>query len=303
MHERLAAEQMIPLPCSEITESLLRFYLERNLAANIHDALKHHLDQCAICHDHWNRFRWDQAKGTPGYTEFVRYMQEQGEPLLEYLDSSRALITEWRALPFHSQDAREAFFRSTPYYVYNLVIWHESGHRPAYIANALPVLRQLGAQVICDFGCGVGSDGLRFLSEGYQVIFCEFENPASRFLRWRLQQRRLDGIWTEPATLLQERPFDTLWAMDVFDHVPDLHALIPVLERCRIVCCENDSAQKIHGGESYHIQHPPFLLAQLLSHCGFHQIYASMLLSIWSKTALPENEARHGAVDPISVSQ
>lgn len=278
------------LSCHEITESVLRSYLERRLTNARQGHLTQHLDHCSDCQVRWNRFRWDRAKAMPGYREFVQFLYEQREPLLEYVDSSRALITEWRNLPSHDPEAREAFFRSTPYYLYNLVMWHESGHRPGYVTSALPQLHQLGTKVICDYGCGIGSDGLRFLGEGYQVLFCEFDNPASRFLRWRLQQCGRSAHWMEPQTLLQEQPFDTLWAIDVFDHIPDLWGLAPLLERCRIVCYENDAEHKSHGGDSYHIPHSPSLIAKILTRCGFHRVGTTALLNIWSKTVSSTNE-------------
>jgi hypothetical protein len=181
--------------------SVLHAYLERTLAPVAQEAMKHYLDSCPICHERWNRYRWDQAKGQPGYQEWQHYPHEQGEPLQDYLDSSRALIAQWREQSPQTTAEREQFFRSTLFYLSNLVIWHRSGHRPPYVAESLPLLRRLHAQAICDFGCGIGSDGLQFLAAGYQVAFCEFDNPASRFLRWRLQQRQHEAQWIEPGAL------------------------------------------------------------------------------------------------------
>ena len=172
------------------TPSLFQAYGERTLPVAAQELIKGHLDGCPTCHDLWNRYRWDRAKSSPGYQEWLAYLEEQREPLHEYFDSSRALIAEWQTQHPQTKEERERFFRSTPHYLSNLLIWHESGHRPPYVAKALPWLRQLHARVICDVGCGIGSDGLRFLEAGYRVLFCEFDNPASRFLRWRLRLRQ-----------------------------------------------------------------------------------------------------------------
>ena len=263
--------------------SVLHAYLERNMEPVAQETMKHHLDSCAICHALWNRYRWDQAKGQPGYQEWLHYLHEKGEPLQDYLDSSHALITQWREQLPQTRAEREQFFRSTPFYLSNLVIWHESGHRPPYVTEALPLLRQLQAQTICDFGCGIGSDGLQFLAAGYEVVFCEFDNPASRFLRWRLQQRQHEAQWIEPGTLHCAGPFDTLWAMDVLDHLTDLQVLIPLLEHCRILCYEQNGHQRTHGETSFHLAHSPEALQTLWTAAGFQHVETGPFLTVWGK--------------------
>ena len=44
-----------------------------------------------------------------------------------------------------------------------------------------------------DYGCGIGSDGLALIEAGYEVTFADFDNPSTRYLRWRLEQRGLDA--------------------------------------------------------------------------------------------------------------
>lgn len=268
-----------------MTPAQLSAYLQRTLAPSVQQAVKHHLDACPDCHERWNHFRWDQAKGKPGYQEWLCYLAEQGELHVEYLDSSRALIAQWREMSPQTLQEREWFFRQTPYYLSNLVIWHESGHRPPYVTEALPLLRQFQAHTICDFGCGIGSDGLRFLAAGYQALFCEFENPASRFLRWRLRQRHLRAPLIKPDDLPRAGAFDTLWAMDVFDHLPDLHALVPLLDQCRLLCYENQHQQKTHGGPSFHLSHSPDALHALWAHAGFRHAATTPSLTWWRKPA------------------
>src|SRR5207248_483828 len=44
---------------------------------------------------------------------------------------------------------------------------------------------------LLDYGCGIGSDGLRLLDRGYRVEFADFDNPSARYLRWRLDRREI----------------------------------------------------------------------------------------------------------------
>lgn len=89
------------------TPSMLQAYLERALPVAAQESIKGHLDGCLTCHDLWNRYRWDQAKSSPGYQEWLAYLEEQGEPLHEYFDSSHALIAEWQAQRPQTKEERE----------------------------------------------------------------------------------------------------------------------------------------------------------------------------------------------------
>lgn len=95
-----------------VTSAQRSAYVRRTPVPSWQEAMKHHLDVCPDCHERWNRFRWDQAKGKPGYQEWVRYLSEQGEPLGKYLDSSCALITQWREWSSQTLLEREWFSSS-----------------------------------------------------------------------------------------------------------------------------------------------------------------------------------------------
>ncbi|BCL79647.1 class I SAM-dependent methyltransferase [Ktedonobacteria bacterium brp13] len=266
-----------------VTGVQLQGYLERTLPLPIIEEMKRHFDVCPSCHRQWNHFRWERAKKTNGFAEFQAFLQEQGEPLQDYFDSSQALLAAWQQTQPQTLAEREAFFRHDSYYLYNLTIWHESGQRPPYVAAAEPILRQHHVSSICDFGCGIGTDGIQLMKQGFRVTFCEFDNASSRFLRWRLQQRQMNALWIEPSEIRHLQAIDALWAIDVLDHLPDLHTLIPLLELCQMLCFENDSQQKNHGGPSFHIHHPSQLLPDLLTSYHFRELYTTPLITIWEK--------------------
>ena len=41
-----------------------------------------------------------------------------------------------------------------------------------------------------DYGCGVGSDGIKFAEMGYDVAFADYPSECTRFLEWRLRVLR-----------------------------------------------------------------------------------------------------------------
>lgn len=93
--------------------------------------MKTHLDDCQQRWGTWNRFRWDRARGTRGYAELQAYL---GDEFREYLDASWELAHDWDRRNPQTPTEVEAFYRETPYYLYNLLIWHQSENRPRYVA-------------------------------------------------------------------------------------------------------------------------------------------------------------------------
>lgn len=120
-------------------------------------------------------------------------------------------------------------YRTSESYLYDLTAFALSGVKVPYLQE----LRRLvppPARVL-DWGAGIGSDGLRLLGEGYDVAFADFDNPSTRFLRWRLQHR--GAIASVYDIDRDEAPsgFDVAFAFDVIEHVPDPFATLSELER------------------------------------------------------------------------
>jgi SAM-dependent methyltransferase len=122
----------------------------------------------------------------------------------------------------------EALYRTSEGYLYDLTAFAMSGAKAPY-------LELLAAEVppgsrLLDYGCGIGSDGLALLDAGYRVAFADFDNPSTRYLRWRLERR---GIDAPVYDLDRQRPpgdFDVAYAFDVIEHVPDPEAFLAAME-------------------------------------------------------------------------
>ena len=81
----------------------------------------------------------------------------------------------------------QQLYRSSQAYLYNLTAFAMSATKDPYLEMLCAHL-PAGARVL-DYGCGIGSDGLRLIEAGYEVAFADFANPSVEYLRWRLARR------------------------------------------------------------------------------------------------------------------
>jgi SAM-dependent methyltransferase len=122
----------------------------------------------------------------------------------------------------------DAFYRSSEMYLYDLTVFAMSGTKDPYREVVKELATPAGS--LLDYGCGIGSDGLRLLADGYRVAFADFDNPSIAYLRWRLEKR---GLEADVYDLDGEVPggFDLAYAFDVIEHVDDPFAFLAELER------------------------------------------------------------------------
>jgi len=82
-------------------------------------------------------------------------------------------------------------YRTSEAYLYNLTAFAMTQTKAPYL-DAIRSVVAPGARLL-DVGCGIGADGLELLEAGYRVEFADFDNPSTRYLRWRLERRGLDA--------------------------------------------------------------------------------------------------------------
>jgi SAM-dependent methyltransferase len=156
--------------------------------------------------------------------ELREYLGANYDPSL-LQGSARAVQEERERL-----GSEDELYRVSQAYLYDLTVFAMSETKRPY----LDVLRRnvsSGANVL-DYGCGIGSDGLRLLEQGYQVAFADFDNPSTRYLRWRMERRGLHAPIYDLDSDDLPYDFDAAYSFDVIEHVDDPFALLVELE-CR----------------------------------------------------------------------
>lgn len=89
------------------------------------------------------------------------------------------------------------------------------------IRSNLKVLRY--AQGAClDYGAGNGEILLELARRGHPVTYFDVEGVSARFAQDRAQRQNLDVKFRFSKEALAEDRFDTIFSLDVLEHVPDL---------------------------------------------------------------------------------
>lgn len=124
----------------------------------------------------------------------------------------------------------QTLYRTSQAYLYNLTAFAMTGTKDPYremLRRHVPA----GAHLL-DFGCGIGADGLRLLAQGYRVTFADFDNPSTRFLRWRLERHGFEAeVLDLERTPLPEDAFDLAYSFDVLEHLEDPEGAMERLHR------------------------------------------------------------------------
>jgi len=174
--------------------------------------------------------RW-LARFAPAYLDAFEAEQELAE-LKDYLGAD----FDEQQLRGHQQavDAEEhaapdelTFYRTSRAYLYDLTVFAMSGTKRPY----RELIRQRigpGSRLL-DYGCGIGSDGLRLIEAGYEVGFADFANPSVDYLRWRLDRRNLTAPIHDVEQPITDH-YELAYCFDVIEHVEDPFAFLARIE-------------------------------------------------------------------------
>ena len=259
----------------------LHGYLRGSLTPVRRAGVRDHLDACRPCWDRWNRHRWDAARQHPLYDELAAFLGSAFQP---GLDSSRALADEWDCADPHTPTETAAFFRASTSYLYNLVIWEASGHRPRYLDAALPALAASRISTVLDIGSGIGSDAIALTRHDYAVTTCDHDSPSTRFAR-----RRHGGeiAWIDPERLGPAHAADAIWIVDTLDHLPDPDTTLgPLLPHARIVITEDLREDRGHGRQRFHHRRPFSDTSRMLARHGLTPSAHGPIMA-WTRERVP----------------
>jgi SAM-dependent methyltransferase len=128
----------------------------------------------------------------------------------------------------HDASSEAELYRTSRAYLYDLTVFAMSRTKLPYIADLMRFVPAGGR--LLDYGCGIGSDGMLLIEQGYRVSFADFDNPSTRYLRWRLAHRGLSADIHDLDRDEVPRGFDLAYAFDVIEHIHDPFAFLAEME-------------------------------------------------------------------------
>lgn len=173
---------------------------------------------------------WDVPRAPSISLDPDRELDELREYLGEAYDHQRLVHWDETLEDEHRRIGDEAkLYRTSEAYLYNLTAF-------AMSLTKLPYLRDLArltprSASLLDYGCGIGSDGLALIEAGYDVSFADFDNPSTRYLRWRLERRGLEATIYDLDSERVPGGFDAAYSLDVIEHVDEPFAFLEEMER------------------------------------------------------------------------
>ena len=140
-------------------------------------------------------------------------------------ESDQTLARNWvqAALDENDADALAAWYRqNSELYMFAISAYNLDYKR---IRSNLKVLR-FGRGACLDYGAGNGEVILELARRGHPATYYDVDGVSAKFARHRSQQRGLDVRFVHSREALAEaathRRFDTVFSLDVLEHMPDL---------------------------------------------------------------------------------
>ena len=165
--------------------------------------------------------------------ELREYLGEKYDPAKDR-DDAEGIMRDWNSAQREHAQAVEDFYRTTDQYLYDLTRWHMSERFP-YAEIIGDYARRHGCRHILEFGCGIGQDGLSLMDQGFQVSFCDFRNPSTEYLAWRLRRRGSNArIYYSGEDELPQN--ELTMAVDVIEHLVDAPGTVRQLARRASKC-------------------------------------------------------------------
>ena len=142
---------------------------------------------------------------------------------------------EWRKTGHSTPEEIYRFYQAQIYWIFGTLrrkadlAKQNLGHAVIDIAIAL---EHLPTGHHLDFGCGAGTAGLFFNALGWQTSLTDVSQTAVEFVRWRFEQRGIEGAFYNFETeQLPPNTYDLITALDVMVHVADISRVLRQLHQ------------------------------------------------------------------------
>lgn len=272
--------QLLQKSQKHLTFDELTFYLhnKNHLSESTSLKYKNHLNNCLSCWSIWNKVRWDAAEKKQGFKELKTYL---GSSFQQYFDSSWSMAAKWHKENPGNEKEIASFYKHADQYLYNLIIWHDSGDKHNFVPYFDEFRSKFGVKSVIDYGCGVGCEGLELIDKGFKVFFVDYTCPSTSFLRWRLNSRGLTVPIIDVEQIEKLPEADMLWAIDVLEHMVDpLWVVDRLSDKTRLFVHRSEFGNDHGGRHPFHLDFDEVVLSDALRSKGFRHI-PWPVVSVW----------------------
>jgi SAM-dependent methyltransferase len=126
--------------------------------------------------------------------------------------------------PHVYNEKMQRFYEETDAFVFELIVGHMRDACKKIDARVIESVDQFakGDRVLC-LGDGIGTDTLRFVEDGFDVTYFEFEGPSSQIAQHRFSRAGVESDVEQIHQLgnIPYEKYDVVINREVLEHVPD----------------------------------------------------------------------------------
>ena len=131
----------------------------------------------------------------------------------------------WRFLNPKTQKEIENFYRTTPFYIFDLAKWHME---TAQVKFRKSVIDEAEGRVL-EVGAGIGDLCAKLAEKGLETDYNELEGMSSSFAKWLFRKKKLNIGFVNLSDVSKQ--YDTIICIDVIEHVVDPKGTLETLTR------------------------------------------------------------------------
>jgi 2-polyprenyl-3-methyl-5-hydroxy-6-metoxy-1,4-benzoquinol methylase len=167
---------------------------------------------------------WKAMGELVGFTDY-----EVGKVWLGWRESDRRLAESWVAAAPNEKDSKalaEWYQQNSEPYMFAISAYNLDYKR---IRSNLKVMRRARGACL-DYGAGNGEIVLELARRGHPATYYDVEGQSAKFAQYRARKQQLDVKFRfSKETLAANGKFDTIFSLDVLEHIPDLQAELDFL--------------------------------------------------------------------------
>ena len=122
--------------------------------------------------------------------------------------------SEWKGTPTD-------FYKDNITSLFDLAVFNQQQY---YFEQRLGALIQIGGMKILDIGCGIGTAVFTLAEHNNDVIGWDINQKAIDFAKFKKGKHKLGGEFTTEQPDFSQ--FDLIIAIDMLEHIPDLHEFL-----------------------------------------------------------------------------